>query len=274
MALQYTINGVNASGIGFVWAGTGVDPSTDPNRYNKLVAAGAVFFPATNAAVAAAAAQVAKLKRGGGDPQRADAIMEAATEGAQTVQATTLLAVRHDIFKLPQATSTDMSTATAKGDAQAKAPSAHLNCPRNVQIVTASWTSTVVVNVVLTGVDVHGQTVSETVTIPSAGTTVQGVKGWLDAPTITSWDTPAGWTAGTFKLQTGTKLGLPVQPSATAPTALKEVGYTDATPTPANAAAGTIDAANGTYIPTTALDGSHDVEVWYSTSPAHAHPVS
>jgi hypothetical protein len=170
--------------------------------------------------------------------------------------------------KLSVATGTDLSTATAKADSQNKAPSAHIIHGRNVQVATSSWTSTAAVAVTFTGTDIHGTpNVTEVITIPSGGTTVQGLVGWLDAPTATSWTTPAGWTAGTFKWQSGTKLALPAAPGTTI-NVLKEVGYVDASPTPAVATLGTTDGTNATYIPTTALDGSHDIEVWYTEAPA------
>jgi len=279
MATQYLTNPIRLL-RGLFWPGTPFDSVNDAALIAQLQAAGGVLAGGTTVAAAAVIAQQVKA-RAGLVSDAAD-IMHSAVAAAQSAAPATLPTLsRAAHFRLPTATGTDMSTATAKADSQAKAPSAHLAYPANVQVVTSGWTSTAAVAVVLTGTDVHGKVVSETVTIPTGGTTQQSLTAWVDSPTITSWTTPAGWTAGTFKQQAGTKVGLPAQPGSTV-AVLKESGYTDgstagtytASTAPANATVGTVDGANATYVPATALDGAHSFDVWYTEAPpAHSHPV-
>jgi hypothetical protein len=176
--------------------------------------------------------------------------------------------IRHDVFKLPNATGTVIIAAEAKGTGGPKVVGTNPNCPRTVQIVTdGTWVATDDVVVTVNGVSVRGSSgMYDTITIPAnsaAGSTFVGVVPFLSI-TDMAWTAPAGWTAGTIEAQAGTKLGL-VDPTGAAIGALKEVGYVDATPAPAHATLGTIDIANSTYVPTTALNGTNDVEVWWSS---------
>ena len=183
------------------------------------------------------------------------------TSGASTF-------VRHEVFKLPNVTGANLVSATAIGAGQPKVASAQPNCPRVAQVKTGgAWASTDPVVVTLTGVGYNGiGGITDAVTIPGGtgiSTAIQGVKPFLTLTSIT-WTMPAGWTAGTFTVETGTALGV-VDPTGTTIGVLKEVGYADATPTPADATTGTLDMVNHSYIPTTALDGLKDVEVWWSS---------
>lgn len=180
--------------------------------------------------------------------------------------------VLHAVFKLPDATdATAYLAAVTKAHAQPYVPSAQPNCPRSVQVKTsgAGFTTTTAVVVTVHGINAAGQADTEDITITSAGgaQTIQGVKAWLELTNFT-WTTPAGWSAGTFEIDAGTKLGLVHGTNDGAAAAVKEVGYVDAgaPPTPTDATLGTTDAANFTYTPTTALNGTNDVEVWYSVA--------
>lgn len=187
------------------------------------------------------------------------------------IASSTVQRIVHEIYKLPDAIATAYSGALAKATTQgATAVSAQPNCPRVAQVTTsgAGFTTTTAVVVTVTGVKEDGTTDSDIITILAAGgaQTIQGVKAFMKFTGYT-WTMPASWSAGTFEVQAGTKLGLPHAVADGSLVVLKEVGYTDATPTPANATVGTVDTTNFTYVPTTELsDGLSDVEVWYSVT--------
>lgn len=148
----------------------------------------------------------------------------------------------------------DYSTGTAKADSQSKAASAQPDYSRTVNVPTSGWTSTESVTVTIAGISPRGDAITEDLVIVAAGTTAVGSKPFAKITGIT-WTTPSGWTAGTFKLQSGAKLGLNLPLLAKAVTAVKEES-TDETATPPNpthAEPGTVDADNLTYTPTTAL---------------------
>ena len=93
-------------------------------------------------------------------------------------------------------------TATAKADAQPKLPTAQPDFSRAVQLVTTGWTTNGTVDVTITGTDIADAALTETVTIGTVGTTVQGTKVFKTITSIT-WTQPAGWSAGTFAVQAG-----------------------------------------------------------------------
>lgn len=297
MATKLLVTTVTLAGIGLLWPGTPYDTTQDAALIAKIDSAGGLLWDGADPIVAAAAEQALAVHRRAGGIEEAERLMKAAVDESQSaelggipgeiptvavlaetgitsaahthsVQAAALVAISH--FTFPQPTGTDLSTATAKGDAQPKAASVGItDTSRNVRITTDSWASSEDVNVVVSGIELStGQAATETLTIPAAGTAVQGVKAWVTVPTIQSWETPAGWTAGTFKVQVGGKIGLPA-PAGSVVSLIKEVAY-DFMVGPGSAAVqsnGTLDAPN-LYTPTAVLDGSMNGFIIYRAETA------
>lgn len=171
-----------------------------------------------------------------------------------------------EVWRRPDAAgATDYTTNTAKADAQAKSPSAQPDFIRTLRVATSTWTSTASVTVTVTGTDRFGTTITEDLVIVAAGTTVDGSKPFATITSV-SWTTPAGWSAGTFKVQSGTKLGLHLPALALNVTATKEIGLdeTASPPNPANATAGTVDATYLTYAPTTTVTAANGIEAYFT----------
>lgn len=157
-------------------------------------------------------------------------------------------------------------TATASGDTQPKTTIASQpDFPRTLQIATAGgWTSSDAVQVTITGTDVRGAAITETLAVPASGTTMAGQKPFATVTSV-SWATPAGWTAGTFSVAGGPALGITVPSRNSGLAVTKETAYDDSAvpPNPANSAIGTVDSANQTYVPTAALNSATVVEIFY-----------
>lgn len=114
----------------------------------------------------------------------------------------------------PAADGVTLWTATNKNDAQPKAPAAQPDCLRLVRIVTGgTWVSTDDVTATIVGrVDVATSYTASYV-IPAntpANTTIlfrsQATALPLARATTIEWDQPAGWTAGTFLVETDSAL--------------------------------------------------------------------
>lgn len=135
--------------------------------------------------------------------------------------------------------------------------------PRNITATTAGGTpADVPATATITGKDVDGNTITETLTLSQTAATVAGVKMFAS---VTQIDMPAGQgTAGTLTFGTGLLLGLRITPKSRAGgvVAVREVvdGALVTTGTLSSAAT---NAPHGAYTPATAPDGSHDYAVYY-----------
>ena len=119
--------------------------------------------------------------------------------------------------------------------------------------------------VTVTGLNRFGETITEALVVVAAGTTVNGNLPFVKITQI-DWTAPAGWTAGTFKVQSGAKLGLNLPATALQVTARKE-NATDETaspPNPTHAEPGTVDATYFTYTPTTTLAVGTTIEALFT----------
>lgn len=158
----------------------------------------------------------------------------------------------------------DVTSSTAKGDSQPKAATAQPDFPRNVQLVTSGFTSNTDIVVTVVGTGFNGELVTEAITLPMAGSTTQGARVFRTVTSVT-WTTPAGWSAGTFKVQTGA--------NATVTFTWRAVGGTAATTRPCTI----ISASNRTaYYEFQSVDdlaaGSYEAWCgvqWTATSKAH-----
>lgn len=175
----------------------------------------------------------------------------------------------HEIWRLPDAPGTALKSSLAVNTSLPATLTTQPDYPRTFELVTdGSWASTAQVDVTLTGITKDGDPGSEIISIPAntaINTTIENTHAKaLASVSAVSYNQPGGWTAGTFAVKTGTKLGLRAPAGATL-TAYKEVKYTDAAspPNPVNATVGTVDATTNTYVPSTTIDGLTDIEVWY-----------
>lgn len=135
--------------------------------------------------------------------------------------------------------------------------------PRNVTITTTSAADIDAVEVVITGTDVDGRALTDTITLTDAGnTTDSGTKAFA---TVTQVDIPAqSGTGGSIQIGFGAIIGLgyKAKDRAGEVVVLSEVeaGSIVATGTFATASA---SGPNGTYTPSTAPDGSNDYALVY-----------
>lgn len=164
----------------------------------------------------------------------------------------------------PAAAGGTLKSGIAKATSQPATVTTQPDHPRVARITTSGWTSTGSVVVTITGVVRGVAGVTEAITVVSAGTTVVGSVPF-DTITGITWTTPSGWSAGTFDVTGGAKLGLPL-PSAFAALDVSKVTVWDETatpPVPAGEAVSALDATNGTITFTTAPDAAHSYRVVY-----------
>lgn len=136
--------------------------------------------------------------------------------------------------------------------------------PRNITITTSASADIDAVGVAVTGTDIDGNALSETITLTNdGGTTDSGAKAFATVETITI---PAQTgTGGSIQIGFGDLIGFakPIASHAGTPLVLAEIaaGSLVATGTFAGQSTG---APNGTYSPNTAADGSNDYAVTYA----------
>lgn len=132
-------------------------------------------------------------------------------------------------------------------------------CKLQVRIVDAN-SSVSAGTVVLVGVGVNGQAVTQTISLAGGTRTVvtDDVYATLTSATVAS---VAGAAAGdTIGIGVSTALGLPAVVGATSLSVFKScVNETNET-------VGTVDATAGSIIPTTAANGTNDYDFWYKFS--------
>ncbi len=179
-----------------------------------------------------------------------------------------------EIWRLPVAPGTSLKTGLAVNTSLPAVLTTQPAFPRTFELVTdGSWVSTAQVDVTLTGITKDGLPGSELISIlanTAISTTIENAHATaLAVVSAVNYSQPAGWTAGTFAIKTGTKLGLRA-PAGALLAVYKEVKYTDAStpPVPVNVALGTVDTVTGTYVPSTTIDGLTDIEVWYTATNA------
>lgn len=136
--------------------------------------------------------------------------------------------------------------------------------PRNILITTGGTTpADAPATATITGTDVDGNTLSETITVAQTGTTAAGSKCFAS---VTSIALPAGdGTGATLKFGTGVAIGFPVKTETRCGGAAVVAELVDGA---APATAGTYTKAatalpHGSYTPNTAADGAHDYCVYF-----------
>jgi hypothetical protein len=85
-----------------------------------------------------------------------------------------------------------------------------LDVPRNIVAVVTHGSSVVAMTIIVTGLDVYGETMTELFTVPATGTTqtVTGLKAFKSISSV-AITAAADAEANTLNLGTGVKLGLP-----------------------------------------------------------------
>jgi len=142
--------------------------------------------------------------------------------------------------------------------------------PRNVTFTTSVHADIDAVAVVITGTDINGAALTETVTLTDGGGTDVGAKAFS---TVSRIEIPAqAGAGGAVEIGFGVLLGLgkPLLARAGAEAVLMENAA--GTMLAADAITGTFVAAassapNGTYSPSAAPNGTNDYAVWYEFAP-------
>lgn len=137
--------------------------------------------------------------------------------------------------------------------------------PRNITFTTAGVTpANAPATATVTGTDVNGDAITETITLAQTATIAEGAKAFK---TITAIDYPAGdGTAATVSIGYGNKFGLSRKARTRAGAVMRgteiSAGSVVTNGTLVVAATGL---PNGTYTPNTAPDGANDYAIAYET---------
>lgn len=167
-------------------------------------------------------------------------------------------------LKNAAATVADVVTYTA-ADLKSAGKADMLANPRTITFTTAGVTpADAPANVVITGTDVDGNSISETLSLAQVADIVESVKAYK---TITSLVFPAAQgTAATIAIGLGTKLGLrkKLKSRAGLATCIKEIAAGAVVTNGVFTAAAT-SAPNGLYAPNANPDGSKDYCIYYES---------
>lgn len=137
--------------------------------------------------------------------------------------------------------------------------------PRNLTFTTASTATDAPASVVITGTDINGAALSETLVLSQAATTDVGVKAFK---TVTSVVYGAGvGTGGTVAIGIGGKFGLSkaIKQRIAMPNVIQERAINAIVTTGTYVSAST-SPPNGTYAPSAAPDGTKDYALTYEHS--------
>lgn len=175
---------------------------------------------------------------------------------------------------LLKAATATQAAAVTYGPGDLLALAGNLFPPRNVTVTTAGTTpADAPATVKITGLDIDGSTLTETITVAQTATIASGTKCFAK---VTKIELPAGEGAGaTLAFGIGSVLGLtvPVQAVAGFSGLLEEIvdGALLAPPTGAFTSPGT-NAPYGAYAPATAPNGVHDYAFVYLGVPRALGP--
>lgn len=145
-----------------------------------------------------------------------------------------------------------------------------LNPPRNITVTVATGTpADAPATALITGVDVAGRTITETINVPQTATTAVGAKAFAK---VTSIAMPVGQgTTTTIAFGFGALIGLSkkimTRAGLTGANREVEAGVVVTTGT---FAAASVGAPNGTYSPANAADGARDYAIYYEYDPSAA----
>lgn len=143
-----------------------------------------------------------------------------------------------------------------------------LDPPRQVVATVAGGTpADAPATATVTGLDVDGNALTETLTLPQTATTVTGTKCFAQ---VTKIEMPAAdGTDATVSFGTGAVLGLKVSPMVlgTAPVGIMAETYDGAVVTNGVMVGAATHAPHGSYSPNTAANGTHDYALAYLAAP-------
>lgn len=146
--------------------------------------------------------------------------------------------------------------------------------PRQVVATVAGVTpADVAASATITGKDINGQTISETVVLPQVAGSVTSTKCFRS---ITSITMPAGQGVdGTVKFGTGDRLGLKVAPLVlgTAVVGILAETYDGSVVTNGVLTGAATHGPYGSYLPNTVPNGAHDYAIAYLAGSLSAEPV-
>ena len=139
------------------------------------------------------------------------------------------------------------------------AVAARLEHPRNV-VITQVYGAITGGNIRVCGIGMNGLPTSELFALGTASGTLTGNVPFLRVDEVHVWGvTGTPTTSDTFGIGTGAKIGLPMGTDCVLHDVVKErFDSADIAITPGN-----IDRTYGTYTPTSTLDGSKFLEIWY-----------
>jgi hypothetical protein len=141
---------------------------------------------------------------------------------------------------------------------------ANISPPRNITVTTAGGTpADAPATAVVTGTDINGDALTETLNIPQTATIAVGAKAFASVTSIV--EAAADGTDATMSYGIGALIGLgkKVKVRAGAPAIVKEIAAGSLAPTAGTFAAPSVGVPNGTYSPNSAADGSRDYCLYY-----------
>jgi hypothetical protein len=144
---------------------------------------------------------------------------------------------------------------------------ANIDPPRNITVTTAGSTpADAPATAVVTGKDVNGNALTETLTIAQTATIAVGAKAFASVTSIV--EAAGDGTGATLAYGIGALIGLrkPIKTRAGVTAPVKEFAAGSAAPTAGTFASAAVGAPNGTYSPNTAANGTNDYCLYYEYS--------
>lgn len=141
---------------------------------------------------------------------------------------------------------------------------ADISPPRNITVTTAGGTpADAPASALVTGTDINGDVMTETLTIAQTATIASGAKTFASVTSIV--ETAAQGTDATLAYGIGLVVGLgkKVKLRAGLPAIVKEIAAGSLAPTPGTFTAPTVGVPNGGYTPNTAANGTNDYALFY-----------
>lgn len=280
MATYYLINNVRVAGRVLI-AGLFLNDAADDTT--AITAAGGRLYPSADAGVAAAAAIANAMRLRGAPPEEAESVMLAAADLSDkqagdvatvanttaTNVATTTTHSNHVRFTNPPAA--DLVSIVAALDPVADgalviAAQPVVPCKLQVRIVDANG-SISAGTCTLVGVGASGEAVGQVINLAGGTRTIVTDEAYAQLTSGTVAGVAGAAAGDTIGIGQSSALGLP---GCANPASSNFVVY-KATVDDADETVGTVDATNGTIIPTTAPNGTHDYDVWYTYDVAHNH---
>jgi hypothetical protein len=160
--------------------------------------------------------------------------------------------------------STAAATTVAPRTATLLALAANISPPRNITVTTAGGTpADAPATTVITGTDINGDALTETLNVSQTAATVVGAKAFASVTSIV--EAAADGTDATLSYGIGALIGLgkKVAVRGGLPAVVKEIAAGSLNPTAGTFALPSVGVPNGTYSPNSAADGARDYCLYY-----------